>query len=69
MCLFKTKEQLFDVIPNYVIGTKIFDIFIPKYNLLIEYNGDYWHANPTKYKADYFNHKKNKTAQEIWDYE
>jgi len=51
------------------VESKIFDIYIPKYNLLVEYNGDYWHCNPKKYKADYFNKKKNKTAEELWEYD
>ncbi len=55
--------------PNFLLEGKIFDLYIPKYNLLIEYNGDYWHCNPKKYNANYFNHKKNKTAKEIWDYD
>ena len=58
-----------ECIHSFRIDTKIFDIFIPKYNLLIEYNGDYWHCNPKKYKSNYFNHKKNKTASEIWEYD
>lgn len=29
-----------------------YDFYIPELNLLIEYNGDYWHANPALYKAD-----------------
>jgi hypothetical protein len=28
-----------------------YDIFIPELKLLIEFNGDYWHANPQIYKA------------------
>lgn len=58
-----------NVIPNFKIGSKIFDIFIPKYNLLIEYNGDYWHCNPKKYSPDYFNKKKSMLAKEIWKYD
>jgi hypothetical protein len=58
-----------EVTPNFLIEGKIFDLYIPKYNLLIEYNGDYWHCNPNKYDSDYFNHKKNKTAKEIWEYD
>jgi hypothetical protein len=54
---------------SYRVESKIFDIYIPKYNLLVEYNGDYWHCNPKKYKADYFNKKKNKTAEELWEYD
>jgi len=55
--------------PNHIVESKIFDIFIPKFNLLIEYNGDYWHCNPIKYSYDYINKKKNKTAGEIWEYD
>jgi G:T-mismatch repair DNA endonuclease (very short patch repair protein) len=35
--------------------------------MLIEFNGDYWHCNPKKYGADYFNVKLNMTAKQIWD--
>ena len=51
------------------VETKICDIFIPSLNLIIEYNGDYWHCNPKKYGADYFNQKKQKTAKELWEYD
>lgn len=37
---------------------------------IIEFNGDYWHANPRRYSEDSLvNHpgKKNLTAKEIWD--
>lgn len=63
------RNNLVEVIPNYRIETKIFDLYLPKYNLLIEYNGDYWHCNPKKYDADYYNNKKFKTAKEIWEYD
>jgi hypothetical protein len=58
-----------EVIPNFLIESKIFDLYIPKFNLLIEYNGDYWHCNPKKYQPNYINKKKNKTAKEIWEYD
>jgi G:T-mismatch repair DNA endonuclease (very short patch repair protein) len=51
------------------VETKIYDIFISSLNLVIEYNGDYWHCNPKKYKPDYFNQKKQKTAKELWEYD
>ena len=57
------------VTPNYIIDGKIFDIYIPSFNLLIEYNGDYWHCNPLKYCATYYHKKKSKTANEIWEYD
>jgi len=63
------KSLGFEVIGSYKVDTKICDVYIPKLNLIIEYNGDYWHCNPKKYDKDYFNVKKNKYAWEIWDYD
>lgn len=34
---------------------------------LIEFNGDYWHMNPNKYKATDINKTSKKTAQFIWE--
>ena len=42
------------------------DIFIPSLNLIIEYNGDYWHGNPVVYSASHTVHH-NQTAQMIWE--
>jgi G:T-mismatch repair DNA endonuclease (very short patch repair protein) len=49
-----------------IIG-KPFDFYLPELNLLVEFNGDYWHCNPKIYKHDYFNKKLLKTAKEIWE--
>ena len=38
-------------------------------NKIIEFFGDFWHANPTKYPASYFHRHKEMTAQDIWDYD
>lgn len=38
-------------------------------NILIEFNGDYWHCNPEKYNANYHNEVMGKTASEIWEYD
>jgi G:T-mismatch repair DNA endonuclease (very short patch repair protein) len=56
-------------VQSYRVETKICDIYIPKFNLIIEYFGDYWHCNPSKYDMNYFNQKKKKTALEIWEYD
>jgi G:T-mismatch repair DNA endonuclease (very short patch repair protein) len=45
------------------------DFLLPDYSIIIEYYGTYWHCDPRKYKFDYFNQKKNKTAHEIWEYD
>lgn len=51
------------------VDSKICDIYIPKLNLVIEYNGDYWHCNPKKYNEDYYHQIKGKTAKELWEYD
>lgn len=46
-----------------------YDFYLSKFNLIIEYQGDYWHANPNKYKSGtYINLiKKGQTiVDDIW---
>ena len=43
------------------------DIYVPSERKIVECYGDYWHCNPKKYNADYYNKMVKKTAQEIWD--
>ena len=38
-------------------------------NKIIEFQGDYWHCNPNLYEKDFYNKVKQKTAQEIWEYD
>jgi G:T-mismatch repair DNA endonuclease (very short patch repair protein) len=56
-------------IQSHKVDTKICDVYIPSLNLIIEYFGDYWHCNPSKYQSDYYNVKKGKYAWEIWEYD
>ena len=42
-------------------------MYISKYNLIIEYNGTYWHCDPRKFSSDYFHKHKNITAKEVWE--
>jgi G:T-mismatch repair DNA endonuclease (very short patch repair protein) len=63
------KKLGYEVKHSLKIDTKICDIFLPKLNLIIEYNGDYWHCNPKKYSPDYFHQVKKKTAKELWEYD
>lgn len=60
------KELGMEVKRTHKINEYICDIFIPKLNLIIEYNGDYCHCNPSKYKSDYLHPHKKKTSEEIW---
>lgn len=34
---------------------------------IIEYNGDYWHANPEKYEKDFVLKQSGASAEEIWE--
>jgi hypothetical protein len=43
------------------------DIYIPSENRIIELYGTYWHADPRKYTADYFNKATKLTAKEMWN--
>lgn len=38
-------------------------------NKIIEFNGDYWHCNPSKYDPTYFNTSLKCTAQDKWQYD
>ncbi len=42
------------------------DIFSEQAKMVIEYNGDYWHCNPTKFSGSFFHPKKHKHAEQIW---
>lgn len=56
--------------PQKFIAGKSYDILINKTNLIIEVNGDYWHANPNKYKStDIINYPGigQITASSVWD--
>ena len=38
-------------------------------HIKIEFNGDYWHANPSIYNENYYNKAKQLYAHEIWEYD
>lgn len=69
-------SHLTGTLPNFDFeGEKFFssgshryyiDIFSEQLKMVIEYNGDYWHCNPTHYSGSFFHPKKGKTASEIW---
>lgn len=60
------KEYGYSAVHSHTINRKVYDIYIPALNMLIEFNGDYWHCNPKQYAPAYFNVKKNMTAKQIW---
>lgn len=47
----------------------VYDFINHKAKIIIEYNGDIWHANPSLYKENWINPVNKKTAKEIWNYD
>jgi very-short-patch-repair endonuclease len=40
------KKENVEFIKNHAIGVFLVDFYLPNHNLVIECDGDYWHANP-----------------------
>jgi hypothetical protein len=65
------KRSGLDVHPQYHIEgvSYLYDIFVSSLNLLLEFQGDYWHANPRKYPAGTLLPMQNRgvvPVEEIW---
>jgi len=43
------------------------DFYLPDYNIIIEFYGDYWHCNPNIYEHDYYHKILKLYAYEIWE--
>lgn len=46
-----------------------YDVCCSKRMKIIEFNGDYWHANPLKYKPEQIINQVGKTASQIWEHD
>lgn len=46
-----------------------YDMVDTNNKLIIEYYGDYWHANPKKYASDFIVKQSGMTAKEIWEHD
>lgn len=64
-------DEFFNKILNFASGSK--EIILGKYaydfmfeNKIIEFNGDYWHANPKIYDKNYVNKTTGHVAKDIW---
>lgn len=57
---------------NYEIGINagadyyVYDFTVPNRKKIIEFNGDYWHANPQIYESHWIHPVSGKSACEIW---
>lgn len=46
-----------------------YDFYVPHKNLIIEFNGDYWHCHPALFSWDQIHPQKKLKAYEIWEYD
>lgn len=64
---FPNNEIFYDDVNfEYKAGHYHLDYYDKTINVVIEFNGDYWHVNPEKYKPTDINTIRNMTAEEIW---
>jgi len=54
---------------EYLVDSKSFDIYVSDFNLLIEFNGTYWHADPRFYDNIFEYKGTDKTARDVWIYD
>lgn len=62
---YKTKQ--FCVWSHKLNSSLFYDIVCSKRKKVIEYNGDYWHANPILYESDFVIKQSDMSAKEIWE--
>ena len=57
------------LVENKSLKTYFYDLCFPHHKIIIEFNGDFWHANPALYKRDdvlNFPKSKNIIAGDLW---
>jgi len=62
-CYTELKKHLPTLEANVKIGGKVVDMLLGR--TVIEYYGDFWHRNPSKYGRDFTMY--GRTSQEVWD--
>lgn len=62
---YKTKNEEYCISAQY--NFYFIDYYIKDLKIAIEFNGDYWHANPKSYDKNFTIKQCNITAEEIWE--
>lgn len=69
-CELRFKDMLdelaIDYIQQFRMKRFICDFYLPKFNLIVEIDGDYWHANPKSFKSTDVVGRKKEIAARIW---
>lgn len=59
----------YTILSDFPIDRYKIDILFKELNLVVEFNGTYWHCDPRFYEKNYYNKKKRLYAENIWDYD
>jgi hypothetical protein len=59
----------YTILSDFPIDRYKIDILFKELNLVVEFNGTYWHCDPRFYEKNYSNKKKRLYAENIWDYD
>lgn len=63
---YTIKTQQYCIWNNYLNAPNFYDVTCTDRKKIIEFNGDYWHCNPSKYDKDFEHLHIKKLASEIW---
>lgn len=61
------KEMGFIISDEFRIDTKPYDVYVKDRNLLIEFNGRYWHFDPRFYSESFYDESRKVYARDIWN--
>lgn len=70
--LTKLLKQIFPqytILSDFAVDRYKLDILFKELNIVIEFNGTYWHCDPRFYEKDFYNKKKKLNAENIWIYD
>jgi len=59
------KKLKYKVISEYIINTRPYDIYIPNLNLIIEFNGTYWHLDERVYGKNFYDKSREITINAV----
>jgi len=62
-------ELGYDIVSEYFIKGRPYDIFVKSLNLIIEYNGTYWHYDSRVFDENYFDKSKNRYVKDVWEHD
>lgn len=63
---YTIKTQQYCIWNNYLNAPNFYDVTCTSRKKIIEFHGDYWHCNPSKYDKDFVHLHAKTTAGEIW---